>query len=118
MCLASAIVSSCRRSSGTTRLTMPVCSASRAVTARPVNRISLALRGPSSQVCPWYSTPPMPMYTTGSENSAFSAATIRSHGQTSSSPPAMHLPCTAAIDGLGTLRQRSEYSRYLRASSA
>ena len=87
---------------------MPTFSASSAVTARPVNRISLALRGPSSQVWPWYSTPPIPMCTTGSENSALSAATIRSHGQHSSSPPAMHLPCTAAIDGLGTLRQRSE----------
>jgi len=108
MCRASAIVSSCSDSSGTTRLTMPICSASRAVTARPVNRISLALRAPSSQVCPWYSTPPMPMNTTGSENSAFSAATIRSIGQISSSAPAMALPWTEAIVGLGMLRQRSE----------
>jgi hypothetical protein len=57
------------------------------------------------------------MCTTGSENSAFSAATIRSQGQQSMSPPAMHLPWTAAIDGLGTLRQRRVYSRYLRAST-
>ena len=58
----------------------------------------------------------MPMLTTGSENLALSAAMIRSHGQASSSPPAMHTPCTAAIDGLGTLRQRNEYSRNRRAS--
>lgn len=29
----------------------------------------------------------------------------------------MHRPCTAAMDGFGTLRQRSEYSRYRRDSS-
>jgi hypothetical protein len=46
----------------------------------------------------------MPIITTGSENSALSAATIRSHGQHSISPAAMHLPCTAAIEGLGTSR--------------
>ena len=69
------------------------------------------MRAPHSHVWPWYSTPPMPMLTTGSENVAFSAAMMRSHGQASSRPPAMHTPCTAAIDGLGTLRQRSEYSR-------
>ena len=76
-----------------------------------MNSISLALRAPHSHVWPWYSTPPMPMLTTGSENLALSAATIRSHGQQSSRPPAMHTPWTAAIDGLGTFRQRSEYSR-------
>ena len=32
-------------------------------------------------------------------------------GQQSSRPPAMQTPCTAAIDGFGTLRQRNEYSR-------
>ncbi len=70
----------------------------------PVNSSSLALRGPSSQVWAWSSTPLMPMNSTGSENSALSAATIRSQGQHSISPAAMHLPCTAAIDGLGTWR--------------
>ena len=90
---------------------MPVLATSSAVIARPVNRISLALRGPSSHVWPWYSTPPMPISTTGSENCASSAAMIRSHGQHNSSPPEMHRPCTAAIDGFGTLRQRSVYSR-------
>lgn len=95
-------------SSGTTLFTIPVRSASSAVSARPVNRISFALRAPNSQVWPWYSTPLIPIRTTGSENSAFSAATIRSHGQHSISPAAMHLPCTAAIDGFGTFLHRSE----------
>jgi hypothetical protein len=53
----------------------------------------------------------MPIITTGSENWASAAATIKSHGQHSSSPPAMHRPCTAAIVGLGTLRQRRLVSR-------
>ena len=69
-----------------------------------MNSSSLALRGPNSQVWAWNSTPQMPMLSTGSENSALSAATIRSHGQHSISPAAMHLPCTAAIEGFGTSR--------------
>jgi len=36
------------------------------------------------------------------------AATIRSHGQISISPPAITLPCTSARVGLGMLRQRSQ----------
>ena len=36
---------------------------------------------------------------------------MRSHGQHSISPAAMHLPCTAAMDGLGMSRQRLAYSR-------
>ena len=65
---------------------------------------SLALRGPNSHVWACSSTPLMPMNSTGSENSALSAATMRSHGQHNISPAAMHLPCTAAIDGFGTSR--------------
>lgn len=61
--------------------------------------------------CRARSNSPIPIMATGSENSALSAAMIRSHGQHSISPPAMHRPCTAAIDGLSTLRHRSVYSR-------
>ena len=103
---ASAIVSEWSSSRGTTRLTMPAASASVALIRRAVNSISLALRGPSSQVWPWYSTPPMPMRATGSENMALSAAIIRSQGQQSINPPAMHWPCTSAMVGLGMSRQR------------
>ena len=49
---ASAIVELWRSSRGTTRLTMPTASASAALIRRAVNSISLALRGPSSQVWP------------------------------------------------------------------
>ena len=85
---------------------MPSWRASSAVMAPPVNSSSLALRGPISQVWAWSSTPLMPMNRTGSENSALSAAMIRSHGQQSMSPAAMHLPCTAAMVGFGMLAPR------------
>src|SRR5262245_53399410 len=49
----------------------------------------------------------MPKLTTGSQNCASSLATMMSQGQISMSPPATTLPCTAAMVGLGTLRQRS-----------
>ena len=104
------LVSPSSWSRGTTLFTIPVLCTSSAVIARPVRRISFALRRPSSQVWPWYSTPPMPMSTTGSENCASSAAMIRSHGQHNGSPPEMHRPWTAAMDGFGTLRQRRVYS--------
>ena len=46
------------------------------------------------------------MRTTGSEKNASSEATMKSHDQASISPPAMQAPCTIAITGLGTSRQR------------
>jgi hypothetical protein len=52
-----------------------------------------------------------PNATTGSENVASSAATTRSNGHTSISPPAMTLPWTEAIVGLGRLRQRQQKPR-------
>ena len=73
--------------------------------------ISLALRAPNSHTWPWYSTPPIPMRTTGSEKRALSAATMRSQGQHNMSPPAMHAPWTAAIDGLGMSRHLREKPR-------
>ena len=44
-------------------------------------------------------------------NGASSLAMMMSQGQISMRPPAMHLPCTAAIVGFGMLRQRSQRPR-------
>jgi hypothetical protein len=71
----------------------------------------LALRGPISQGWAKNSTPQTPISTTGSRNSASSEAMMMSQAQASIKPPAMHLPCTAAMVGLGTLRQRSVMPR-------
>ena len=72
---------------------------------------SLANRGPSTQGCAKYSTPGMPIRTTGSAKNASSAATMRSHTQASIRPPAMHAPCTIAIVGFGRSRQRRHMPR-------
>ena len=76
-----------------------------------MNSTSLANRGPSTHGCAKYSTPGMPIFTTGSAKNASSAATIRSHTQASISPPAMQAPCTIAMDGLGISRQRRHMPR-------
>ena len=77
----------------------------------PVNSISLANRGPSTHGWAKYSTPGMPIRTTGSAKNASSDATIRSQTQASIRPPAMQAPCTIAIDGLGISRQRRHMPR-------
>ena len=87
---------------------MPSRCASCASKRHAVKSSSLAFRAPNSQVWPWYSTPPMPMRSTGSLKCAFSAAMIRSHGQHSIMPAAMQAPCTAAIEGFGTSRHFRE----------
>ena len=76
-----------------------------------VNSNSLALRTPTSQGWAKNSTPQTPIYTTGSRDSASSEAIMISQAQASIRPPAMHLPCTAAMVGLGKLRQRSVMPR-------
>ena len=93
---------------GTTWFTMPSRCASSAPIQSAVNRNSLALRTPSSQGWAKNSAPPTPIATVWSRNSASSTATIRSHGQISIRPPAITLPCTSAMVGLGMLRQRSQ----------
>ena len=95
-------------SRGTTRFTIPSSRATSAVMARPVNRSSFAFRTPNSQGWPKYSTPLAPKATTGSWKVASSLATTRSKGQTSMSPPAITLPCTATIVGFGMFRQRQQ----------
>ncbi len=76
-----------------------------------MNSASLANRGPSTHGCAKYSTPGIPIFTTGSAKKASSAATIRSHTQASISPPAMQAPCTMATDGFGISRQRRHMPR-------
>ena len=66
----------------------------------------MARRGPSTKACAKYSTPGMPIFTTGSEKNASSEATMKSQTHASMSPPAMQAPCTWAIIGLGISRQR------------
>ena len=85
---------------------MPQSSAWAAVKRSPVNRISLARRGPRTKAWAKYSTPGMPMRATGSEKKASSAATMKSQLQASMSPPAMQAPWTWAMTGLGMSRQR------------
>ncbi len=71
----------------------------------------MAKRGPITHGCAKYSTPGMPIRTTGSAKKASSAATIRSQIQASISPPATHAPCTWAITGFGSSRQRRHMPR-------
>ncbi len=56
------------------------------------------------------------MRSTGLENRASSAATIRSHMQASIRPAAEQVPCTAAMVGLRQLRHRSDRSQYMTCS--
>ncbi len=77
----------------------------------PRNRNSLALRGFIAKGWAKYSTPGMPMRTTGSWKKASSLATIRSQTQASIRPPATQAPCTWAITGLGISRQRRHMLR-------
>ena len=58
------------------------------------------------------------MRTTGSWKKASSLATIRSHTQASISPPATQAPCTMAMVGLGSSRQRRHMLRYTSCSRA
>ncbi|MCY1462316.1 hypothetical protein D9M71_800790 [compost metagenome] len=59
-------VTSSSTSRGTTLLTMPICQARSAPMRSPRKRNSLAMRGLSSWTWAKYSTPGMPMRTTGS----------------------------------------------------
>ena len=63
---------------------MPTWNARSALNRPPVNSTSLAKRGPSTHGCAKYSTPGIPIRTTGSAKNASSAATIRSQ------PPGQH----------------------------
>jgi hypothetical protein len=105
------VTSSASDSLGTTRLTMPSASARSDEILSPRNRNSFANLGPITQGCAKYSTPGMPIRTTGSAKNASSEATIRSQIQASIRPPAMHAPCTCAISGLGSSRQRRHMPR-------
>jgi hypothetical protein len=96
---------------GTTWLTIPHDSARCASIRSPRYRNSLAWRGPIAHGWAKYSTPGTPMRTTGSAKKASSAATMKSHTQASISPPAMQAPCTWAITGLGSSRQRRHMPR-------
>ncbi len=85
---------------------MPSWSARSAGIRSPVNSISFAKRGPITHGWAKYSTPGIPIRTTGSAKKASSAATIRSHDHASISAPATQAPCTIAIVGFGSSRQR------------
>ncbi|MCY1247153.1 hypothetical protein D9M72_604550 [compost metagenome] len=111
MVFAIAITVASSSSSGATRLTMPRCCASCALIQSDMNNHSFALRLPSSQGCMKNSQPGAPNSSVGSRKRALSAATIRSQAQASISPPATQTPCTAAMVGLGMLRQRSHMPR-------
>ena len=65
---------------------MPHSYARWAVNRSPVNRISLAARGPITHGCAKYSTPGIPIRTTGSAKNASSEATIRSHDEREHQP--------------------------------
>ena len=82
------------------------------------NRNSFALRGPSSHGSMSSSTPTPDMRSTGLENRASSAATIRSHMHASMRPAAEHVPCTAAIVTLRKSRMRTSLSKYMSARAA
>ena len=112
MCRAAAASSS----RATTRFTIPARSASSAVRTRAHSRNSLARRAPSSHGSTSSSTPAPLMRSTGLENRASSAATIRSHMQASIRPAAEQVPCTAAMVGLRQLRHRSDRSQYMTCS--
>jgi hypothetical protein len=91
-----------RPSTGTTRLTRPQRAASAAPTRRPVSSHSTAIGRGSRDGR--RSSPPAsgtrPSVTSGSPNSACSAATTRSAARTSSKPPPSASPLTAAMTGL------------------
>ena len=78
--------------------------------ASPVKRNSLALRMPSSHGSTSSSTPAPVIRSTGLENEASSAATMRSHMQASIRPAATQLPWTAAMVGLAKSRMRRHRS--------
>ena len=107
--IASVSSSSCARS--ITRVTIPSSYARCAGIRSARNSIALAARGPTAHGCAKYSTPGMPIRSTGSMKNASSAATIRSQAQASISPPAMQAPWTIAIVGLGSSRQRLHMPR-------
>ena len=97
---ASSRVRASSSSRGTTRFTSPSRQASWASMVSPVRRNSLAFRMPSSHGSTSNSTPAPVRRRTGLENTASSAATMRSHIAASMSPAATQLPCTAAMVGL------------------
>ena len=90
---------------------MPSSWARRAVTLSPVNRNSFAALGFITHGWAKYSTPGIPMPTTGSEKNESSEATMKSQAHASISPPAMQAPWTMAIMGLGISRQRRHMPR-------
>lgn len=108
---ASAVVSASIASRGTTLFTMPSSRARSAPNRSPVNRNSLAARGPSTHGWAKYSTPGIPIRTTGSAKNASSEATIRSQTQASIRAPATQAPWTIATVGLGISRQRRHMPR-------
>ena len=97
-------------SAGTTRLTRPIASASRAVIVRPVRISSIARALPIARVS--RCVPPAPGMTpsliSGWPNRASSPATIMSQVIASSQPPPRANPRTAAISGMRVAAIRSQ----------
>ena len=91
---------------GTTSVTSPMASASRASTVRPVRTRSSARPCPTMRGSRW--VPPSisgtPQRRSRQPNCAVSVAIRRSHQSATSSPPATHQPEIAAIVGFGEVR--------------
>jgi hypothetical protein len=87
---------------GTTRLTSPRDCAVAASMGSPVSSISLACFRPMFRTTPTAGVEQnTPMFTPGIANVAVSAATARSHIDTSWHPAAVAMPWTRAITGCG-----------------
>ena len=85
----------------------------------PENNISLANRGPYSQVWMGAWMPPMPpTAASGSRKNASSLQKMRSHGNTKRWPPPMQPPCTAAMVGFMRLRTKSSSSHSVMRSAS
>ena len=91
-------------SAGTTRLTRPQASAVCASMVWPVSSISIVRLRPMLRTTPTAGVEQKtPMLTPGSANAAASAATARSHIDTSWQPAAVARPWTRAITGCGSV---------------
>ena len=91
---------------GTTRLTSPQASAVGASIISPVSSISITRLRPILRATPTAGVEQKtPTFTPGSANFAVSAATARSHIDTSWQPAAVAMPWTRAMTGCGKLRE-------------
>ena len=106
--VASAMVSASRSAAGTTRLTIPSCSARAASTGSPVRHSSSAAARPASRSRRWVPPKPgtRPSPISGWPSRAVSAAMRRWQHIASSSPPPRAKPFTIAITGLGRRSKR------------